>query len=134
VSKDTFLRRGLDQKREVEAEVGWRAGRRVDHYIKKCEDQRGRCRARNIRREDIDSGRRMVGRLSCDKLAAPWKSRLAAVIGIRRRALALLAAICRLLVELPPREAVERAHEQKDCQNGDGDVQATAHLLHNNIS
>jgi hypothetical protein len=59
--------------------------------------------------------RRMAGRVGCDKLVAAWNGSLAAVIGIRRRALALLAAIRRLLIELSTGEAVEGTYKQKDC-------------------
>jgi hypothetical protein len=55
----------------------------------------------------------------------------AAVVGVRRRALALLTAIRGLLIELSASEAVERPNEQKDCCQGDGDVHETAHLLKN---
>jgi hypothetical protein len=76
----------------------------------------------------------MAGCLGCDKLVAALNGCLAALVRIRRRALALLTAIRRLLIELSASEAVEGAYEQKDCQEGDGDVHATAHLFNNTIS
>ena len=133
MSTDTFLRRGLDQKRKIEAEVGWRAGRRVNHDSKKCDDRR-RCNARNICYQDIKNGRRMAGCLGRYKLVAALNGRLATVVGIRRRALALLAAIRRFLIELPAGEAIERTYKQQECQNGNGDVHGTAHLFHISIS
>jgi hypothetical protein len=76
----------------------------------------------------------MAGCLGCHELVAAWHGRLATVIGIRRRALALLTAIRRFLIELSTGKAVERTYKQKDCQEGDGDVHATAHLFNNTIS
>jgi hypothetical protein len=76
----------------------------------------------------------MVWRLRRHKPVAALNGSLAAVVGIGRRALALLAAIRRFLIELSSGEAVEGTYKQEDCQNGDGDVQATAHLLHNTMS
>ena len=133
MSTDTFLRRGLDQKREIEAEVGWRAGRWVGHDRKKCDERLGCC-VRNICRQEIKNGRRMAGSFGCDKLVAALNGRLAAVVGIRRRALALLAAIRRFLIELSTSKAVERTYKQKDCKDGNGNMHATAHLFQDTIS
>jgi hypothetical protein len=133
VSTDTFLRRGLDQEREIEAGVGWRAGRRVNLDRKEC-DERLRYRARNICYQEYKNGRRMAGCLRCDKVVAAWHGRLAAVVGIRRRALALFAAIRRFLIELSTSKAVERTYKQKDCKDGNGNMHATAHLFQDTIS
>jgi len=67
----------------------------------------------------------MIGRLRRDKLVAVLNGGLTAVVGIRWRALAFLAAVRGLLIELATREAVERPHEQKYCQEGDGNENAT---------
>ncbi len=71
----------------------------------------------------------MVCRLGRYKLVAALNGGLTAVVGIRRRALALLAAIRSFLIELSTGEAVEGPDQQQDCESGDGDVQATAHLF-----
>jgi hypothetical protein len=61
------------------------------------------------------TGDEMVCRSGRHKLVAAWNGSLAAVVGIGWRALALLAAIRRSLIELSAGEAVEGAHEQEDC-------------------
>ena len=101
----------------------------MDHGSKKCNERR-RCCVQNICRQEMKNGRRMAGCLRRHKLVAALNGCLAAGVGIRRRALALLTAIRRLLIELSASEAVEWTYEQKNCQNGDGDVHRTAHLFH----
>lgn len=93
----------------METEVGWRAGRRVDRRRKKCA-WLVRCHARNIFGQEIKNRRRMPGCLGCYKLVAAGHGSLAAVVGIRPGALALLAAIRRLLIEFSTSEAVERTN------------------------
>jgi hypothetical protein len=69
----------------------------------------------------------MIRRLRRHKVVATRESSLAAIVGIRCRALALFAAVRSLLIELAAREAVERPHEQKHCKKDDGNVNATTH-------
>ena len=113
--------------------VGGRTGRRVDLDEKRCQE-RLRRRARYICHGDIENGRRMVRRLGCHKLVAALNGSFAAVVWVRRRALALLAAIRSLLIKPSVGEAVEGPNEQKYCYEGDGDVHVTAHLFHNSRS
>jgi hypothetical protein len=124
---------GLDQERKIEAEIRWRAWRGVNLRTKECDERLG-CRGRNICHQDIENGERMAGCLSRYKLVAALNGRLATVVGIRRRALALLAAIRRFLIELPAGEAIERTYKQQECQNRNGDVHGTAHPFHISIS
>jgi len=84
-------------------------------FDKKGRHQQLQCRARDIRHRDLESGRRMIRRLSRQKVVAVLNGSFAAVVGIRRRALALLTAIRSLLIELSTSEAVEGPNEQKDC-------------------
>ena len=67
----------------------------------------------------------MIRRLRRQKLAAARNCTFTAVVGIRWRALAFFAAVRSLLIELATREAVERPHEQKYCQEGDGNENVT---------
>jgi len=57
----------------------------------------------------------MVWGLGRHKVVPTLNGSFAAVIGIRRRALALFTAIRSLLIELSTSEAVEGPNEQKDC-------------------
>jgi hypothetical protein len=127
VENDTSLG-GLDQERKVEAEVGGRARRPVNLNRQKGH-QRLRSCIRDIHHNDIKNGRQMVRCLGSRKLVAVRNGSLAAVVGIRRRALAFLAAIRSFLIKPSAGEAVERPNQQKDCYEGDGDVHATAHSL-----
>jgi hypothetical protein len=57
----------------------------------------------------------MVRGLRRKKMVAALDGSFAAVVGIRRRTIALVAAIRSLLIELPTGKAVEGANQQKDC-------------------
>jgi hypothetical protein len=89
--------------------------------------QRVRRYARDICDHHIKNGRRVVRRLGRQKLVAARDNVLTAFVGIRRRAIALLAAICGLLIELSAGKAVEGPNKQKDCQEGDGNMNASTH-------
>jgi hypothetical protein len=132
IAKDTSSS-GLDQEREVETEVRGRTGRRMDLDEKSCQE-RLRRRVRDIRHDDIENRRRMVRRLGRNMLVAALNGSFAAVVGVRRRALALLTASRSLLIKPSAGEAVEGPNEQKYCYEGDGDVHVTAHLFHNSRS
>jgi hypothetical protein len=69
----------------------------------------------------------MVWGLGRHKVVPTLNGGFAAVVGIRRRALTLFTAIRSLLIELSASEAVERPNEQKDCKEGDGNVNASTH-------
>ena len=69
----------------------------------------------------------MVRRLRRHQLVATWNGSFAALVGVRRRALALLAAIRSLLIEPSTSEAIERLNQQQDCQEGNGNMNASTH-------
>ena len=71
----------------------------------------------------------MVRRLGSQKLTAVLYCSFAAVVGICRLAVALLAAILSLLVRLWAGQTVERPHEQEYCHEGDDDLQTAAHQI-----
>jgi hypothetical protein len=73
--------------------------------------------------------RRMLRRFGCQKLVAALNCCFAAVVRVGRPAIALLAAIFGLLVELRSGKTVEGPHEQKNCGEGDDDLQTTTHSL-----
>jgi hypothetical protein len=71
----------------------------------------------------------MLSRLGSQKLTAVLHCCFAAVIGICRLAVALLAAILSLLIRLWAGQTVERPHEQEYCHQGDDDLQTAAHQI-----
>jgi len=71
----------------------------------------------------------MIRGLGRQKMIAALDGSFTAVVGIRRRAFPLVAAIRSLLIELPTGEAVERSHQQKNCQEDNGNVNASTHRL-----
>lgn len=77
----------------------------------------------------MENGRRMFRRLGSQKLAAVLNCSFAAVVGICRLAVALLAAILSLLIRLWAGQTVEGPHEQEYCNEGDDDLQTAAHQL-----
>jgi hypothetical protein len=85
------------------------------------------CRVRDIRHRDVKDGYRMVRGLGRYKLVTALDDSFAAAVGIRRRALALLATIRSLLIKPSAGEAVEGANKQKDCYEGDGDMTNPMH-------
>lgn len=72
---------GLDQKREIEAEIGRRTGRLVNLKIM-CRERLLQCRVRNFYRHYVKNRNRMMGRLCRDKLIATGHCSLTAVVGI----------------------------------------------------
>ena len=71
----------------------------------------------------------MLRRLGSQKLTTVLHCCFAAVVGICRLAVALLAAILSSLVRLRAGQAVERPHEQEYCDEGDDDLQTAAHQI-----
>ena len=96
---------------------------------KRCHHQRLRWRTRHLCHDGMKNGRRMLRRLGSQKLTAVLHRCFAAVVGICRLAVALLAAILSLLIRLRAGQTVEGPHEQKYCHEGDDDLQTTAHQL-----
>jgi hypothetical protein len=67
--------------------------------------------------------------LGSQKLTTVLNGCFAAVVGIRRLTIALLAAILSLPVRLRDSQTVERPHEQEYSHEGDDDLQTAAHQL-----
>ncbi len=72
---------GLDQKWEIEAEIGRRTGRLMI-FNKKGRYRHLQCRVRDFGRHYVQNRRRMVGRLCRNKLIATGDCSLTAVVGI----------------------------------------------------
>ena len=69
----------------------------------------------------------MVRRLRSHKLIAVRNRTSTAIVGIRRRALALFAAVGCLLIELAAGKTVEGPRQQKNCQESDANMHTSTH-------
>jgi len=120
---------GLNQEREIEANVRRWPGRSVKVEEKRGHHQRLRWRTQRLSDPSMQSGQGMLRGFGSQQLPGGLHGCFAAVVRLWRPTVTLLAAILSLLVRLWPGETIERPHEQEYCHEGDDDLQTTAHQV-----